>query len=43
MVTSPKMSENEMGDRGSKSEFLNLSCVLGKHCYGWNYQTPGTP
>jgi hypothetical protein len=23
-VTSPKMSENEMGDRGSKSEFLNL-------------------
>jgi len=24
MVTSPKMSENEMGDRGSKSEFLNL-------------------
>jgi hypothetical protein len=24
MVTSPKMSENEMGDRGSKSEFINL-------------------
>jgi hypothetical protein len=24
MVTSHKMSENEMGYRGSKSEFLNL-------------------